>query len=186
MTDTELRALIYQSPKEGHAVLFREYYGLVYTIICSRLRGNARPEDIEECVSDVFADCFFSFDKGFSYEGSIKGYIRMIATRRAIDTYRRLSDYSKKVISIDDTYQLTSGENLAEHTEQAEISRLLLQSIEELGEPDSTIILQKYYYGHSSKEIAKGLSITPSAVRKRCGKALAKLKTRLKQLGIDG
>lgn len=186
MTDAELRTLIYQSPKEGHAALFQEYYGLVYTIIYSRLHGNARPEDIEECVSDVFADLFFSFDTGFSYDGSIKGYIRMIATRRAIDAYRKLSAHSEKEISVDDTYQIPSGENLAENAEQAEISRLLLQSIEELGEPDTTIILQRYYYGHSSKEIAKGLSITPSAVRKRCGKALAKLKKRLIQLGIDG
>lgn len=186
MTDTELRALLYRSPKEGHAALFREHYGLVYTIVCNRLRGYACAEDIEECVSDVFADFFFSFDTSFSNDGSIKGYLRMLATRRSIDTYRKLSVHAGKIIPVDETQQLASGENLAEYAEQAEISRLLLQSIEELGEPDSTIILQRFYFGHSSKEIANGLSITSSAVRKRCRKALAKLKKRLMELGIDG
>ena len=61
----------------------------------------------------------------------------------------------------------------------------MLDKIEELGEPDSTIIIQKFYYNRTSTEIAKMLSMNSAAVRMRCTRALKRLKTELTKVGIE-
>ena len=69
--------------------------------------------------------------------------------------------------------------------DDSEHRRLLLDAVAELGEPDSTIIIQKYYYGRSAKEIAKMLSLTPENIRVRSGRAVRKLKEMLEKSGIS-
>lgn len=71
----------------------------------------------------------------------------------------------------------------ADHDKE-ETRTVLISKINELGEPDSTIILQKYYYDRSSNEIAKLLSMKASAVRMRASRALEKLKKSLAAAGI--
>ena len=56
MTDSQLRVKMKKSPAEGRRALFDEYCAYVYAIAAQKLRTCASREDIEECVSDVFAD----------------------------------------------------------------------------------------------------------------------------------
>ena len=56
--------------------------------------------------------------------------------------------------------------------------------IKELGEPDSTIIIQQYYYNRTAKEIAESISMTSAAVQKRSSRAKQKLKLLLAYAGI--
>ena len=44
---------------------------------------------------------------------------------------------------------------------------------------------KKYYYDCTSQEIADHLQMTPTAVRTRCRRALARLRSKLTALGID-
>ena len=62
---------------------------------------------------------------------------------------------------------------------------LKLRKVEELGEPDSTIIIQKYFFMRSSAEISKLVSLTPEAVRVRCSRALKKLRETLTAMNIS-
>ena len=52
----------------------------------------------------------------------------------------------------------------------------IYERIKSLGEPDSSIIIYKYYYSKSSNEISELLSMKPSAVRMRSSRALKRLK----------
>ena len=56
--------------------------------------------------------------------------------------------------------------------------------IEELGTPDSVILIQKYYYDKSSKEIAEMVGINAAAVRVRCGRAMKRLRKLLDENDI--
>lgn len=181
MTDSELNALLRQSEQTGHAALFREYGGYVYAIVYGKLRGCGSREDAEECVSDVFAEVFRSYDSDSTHDGDLKGLIGTIARRKAIDTYRRLSVKPEQTELHEG---LPSEENVAETAEAAEQSRILMQCIEALGEPDAAIIIQKFYYRRNSKEIAASLDLKPSAVRMRCSRALKVLKKELTKLGF--
>lgn len=181
MTDSELSALLRQSERAGHAALFREYAGYVYSIVYGKLKGCGSREDAEECVSDVFAEVFRRYDTDSTHDGDLKGLIGTIAKRRAIDTYRRLSGKAEQTALHEG---IPSGDDVEETAEAAEQSRLLMRCIEELGEPDAVIIIRKFYYRQSSKEIAQTLSMKPSAVRMRCSRALKALQKRLKELGL--
>ena len=75
------------------------------------------------------------------------------------------------------------SENISRHlwVEEALITKefreALLREIKALGEPDSTILLRKYYFSESSREIAAALNLTVSSVDTRTHRAIQKLRS---------
>ena len=169
--------------EQQHRAVFAQYYRLVYTIVQGHLGSVARHEDIEECVSDVFAEVFCKQEDA-AFDGELRSYIRMVANRRAIDRFRSLAPRAGKTIPLDELTGTPDSAVTETQAEQNELRRVLMECIRELGEPDTTIVLQKYWFGANSSQIAKGLGLTPSAVRKRAGKALGKLKAALQARGF--
>ena len=184
MTDERVRELMKSSPERAHRLIFDEYYKYVYTIVFNRLRSCASTEDIDECVSDVFSDVFLRYDPDSSYNGDIKGFVATIARSRAVDMFRRLSP-GTGTVSIDgsEAMQLPSDERVDELAERSETGHALLDAVKSLGEPDSTIVMQKYYYGKSSAKIADMINMRPDAVRKRLSRAMKKLRKILADMG---
>lgn len=189
MTGSEYAELIKRSPYDGRRAIFDEYYNYVYTIVCGRLRGCGSHEDFEECVSDVFAEVFSALGDGERYSGELKSFIGTIAKRRAVDRYRSISSeirhFAMTNADDDELDRLSSDISVEEETERTQLQGLILDEIERLGEPDSSIIIRKYYYGQNSRQIAEALSMKTSAVRMRCSRALKKLKKGLENLGIE-
>ena len=186
MTDRDYRRLFAKSPREAQNTLFDEYFNYVYTIVFNKLRSCAAKEDIEECVSDVFADVFEYFDKDSEQNESIKGFISTVAIRKAINMFHSLTSKSGRTVSLEDgdADNISDGSDITDNAEKAELRRTLLRLVDELGEPDSTIIIQKYYYGMNSKEIAENVSLESAAVRVRCSRAIRRLKDKLAELNI--
>ena len=81
--------------------------------------------------------------------------------------------------------QLESEQNVEKDTDNNERREIILDMIAQLGQPDSTIIIQKYYYGRSAKEIAELVQLTPENVRVRSGRAVKKLKEMLEKAGVS-
>ena len=187
MTDKDYRRIFKKSPREAQNTLFDEYFSYVYTIVFNKLRSCAAKEDIEECVSDVFADVFEYFDKDSGQNGSLKSFISTVAVRKAINMFHSLTARSGRTISLEDggADSISDGTDLTESAEKAELRRTLLRLVDELGEPDSAIIIQKYYYGMNSREIAETVSLEPAAVRVRCSRAIRRLKDKLAELDIS-
>lgn len=186
MTNTELAELMQRSPAECHRELVREYGRYVYAIAYNRLRSCGTSEDIEECVSDVFADIFIKCEFDMSSEEDIKYLIGTIAKRKAIMKYRKLNAQQQHTAEADEEEigRIASDYSMEEQTEATELRRILLDKIEALGEPDSTILIQKFYYNRTSNEIARSVSMTATAVRSRCSRAMDKLRTMLAEAGI--
>lgn len=187
LTDKEFRAKMKKSPAEARREVFDEYCNYVYTIVMRRLNAHCCREDIEECVSDVFIDFFRSSDRIGKRNDDLKGFISLIAERRAIDTYRRhIKDYENNT-SIDEDYfaEIPSTENIVKNAERTERNALILEKVRELGEPDSTIIIQQYYYNRSPIEIGETISMTADAVRKRSLRARKRLKSMLTDADVS-
>ena len=125
-------------------------------------------------------------DKNTNFPGDLKSFIGTITRNTAIDAYRSVSQKNKRNISIDDenTEEFGTNERLVENTEKKELSRIILKKIKELGEPDSTIIIQQYYYNRTAKEISQNISMTAAAVQKRSSRARQRLKALLTEAGI--
>ena len=179
MTDSEITALMKKSPQQWHRALFDEYYSYVYAISVNILRGIAASEDIEECVIDVFASVIREFDIGSNAE--LKPFIGTVAKHRAISMRRSLMSRAGKYVSIDsdDFGELPSNESIDRNAESSVMTELLLRRIKELGEPDSSIIIQKYFYERNAKEIGRMLGMSHVAVRVRCARAIKKLRSLL-------
>lgn len=169
-------------PAKGIRAMTEQYGGLVYAVTWRRLQGKFSKEDIEECVSDIFYELYRCREKIDLEKGSIKTFLLTIAERQAIRYYERKVEHLDKV-SLQEQYE--RGEELpdtidVEHqTIQKEESERLLEAIKGLGEPTSHIIIQKYYYGLTAKEIGEELGLTKNAVEKRIKRGLAKLKQAL-------
>ena len=186
MTENELRLLMAESVKKCHRAIFDNYCNFVYAIVMNVLRNCGSREDIDDCVSDVFMKIYKRIDKNNEFSGDLKGFIGTISRNTAIDAYRKISQKNMRSISIDDenTEEFSTNERLVENTEKKEMSRIILKKIKELGEPDSTIIIQQYYYNRTAKEISQNISMTAAAVQKRSSRARQKLKTLLAEAGI--
>ncbi len=186
MTHEEFRSKMQVSSEQAHRELFETYFNYVYTIVFNRLRSAACREDIEECVCDVFADVFCCYDSEKDVSGDISGFIGTIARRRAGLVYKRKTGVTARV-SIDDetVMELESGQDVEKDTDDSQRREVILKLISELGEPDSTIIIQKYYYGSSAKEIAEIVPLTPENIRVRSGRAVKRLKNMLEKAGIS-
>ena len=159
--------------------VFDEYYAYVFTVVRSRLICCAGSEDVEECVSDAFAEIYIYLDEHTYYEGDLRGIITVIAKRKAIDYYYKLNGKKHDTEELSETE--TADDDIQQNYEQKEQRRKLLSLIEQLGEPDSTIIIRKYFFGYNSKEISSSVGMNAAAVRVRCSRALKRLKKMLTQ-----
>ena len=184
MNENELKQMLKSAPERGQRAFYDKYFNYVYTIVYARLKWYAVPEDIDECVGDVFAHCFLYFDKQENISGDLKAFVAAVARNKAVDTYRKVARHKERNISMEDAEELVSDENIAETAETTEIRQILYDKVGELGEPDSTIIIQKYFYGRSSKEIAKIVELSSDNVRARCSRAVKKLRELLLQAGF--
>ncbi|MCI5640130.1 MAG: sigma-70 family RNA polymerase sigma factor [Lachnospiraceae bacterium] len=169
-------------PAKGIRAMTEQYGGLVYAVTWRRLQGKFSKEDIEECVSDIFYELYRCREKIDLEKGSIKTFLLTIAERQAIRYYERKVEHLDKV-SLQEQYErgeeLPDTIDVEQQTIQKEESERLLEAIKGLGEPTSHIIIQKYYYGLTAKEIGEELGLTKNAVEKRIKRGLAKLKQAL-------
>ena len=115
----------------------------------------------------------------------MKGYVATVAKRTAIDVFRRISYQRNNTEQIDDEiFDFGSDVDVEADSDVSEVRSILLREISALGEPDSTIIIQKYYFDRNSSEIAEMLSMKASAVRMRCRRAMSRLEDKLTRIGI--
>lgn len=179
MSESEIRDKLKNSPDEGQRLLFDEYYSYVYAIALRILRGKLSMSDIEECVIDIFADIMLQYDP--DNEGSLQGYIGTVAKRYSISRLRKINGKMSKDISIDsdDFGELISDADVEQTAENTTVYEALINAIKALGEPDSVIIMQKYFYDRKSAEIGRLVGLSPTAVRVRTGRAMKKLKKAL-------
>ncbi len=186
MTHEKYSLLSSESKELAQKELFEEYFNYVYTIVTGRLRNCASREDIEECVGDVFADIYIYYDSSKQLGGDVSGFVGTVARRKAADHFAKLTRRRPETVSADEekTADIKAPDDTEKIVEDKEIHRALLNCIDLLGEPDSTIIIQKYFFMRSAKEISEYVSLTPEAVRARLSRALKKLRKELTAMNI--
>jgi RNA polymerase sigma-70 factor (ECF subfamily) len=174
--EKELLTFLLQTPEQGLEIIMNRYMAFVYTIVYGKLSDVCKKQDMEECVSDIFFEVYRTRSLIDLEKGSLKAYLAVVAKRRAIDVFRKHKGNAEDV-SLDafghdwlaSKDSVTAGEN----------SDILVDEIKALGEPDSQILIRKYYFGQSAKAIARVLGLKENTVNKRASRALAKLKVAL-------
>ena len=170
MQDAELLQMLCAEPEQGMQMLIRHYSGYVYAIVKNKLSSCGTHEDFEETVSDVFIRFYEWVRKAPETCGSIRAVLAAIAKRQAVSRFRALTKQPPC-----ESYE----ELLSEQPDSAaapDESVLLMQTVKALGEPESEIILRRYYFGQSSNEIAAALGLKPNTVDQKLSRSLKKLR----------
>lgn len=179
MTQEELLTLMQTSPEKGLQAVTAQYAALVYKVVWGKLSSVCASEDIEETVSDVFLEFYKKFTCVDLSKGSLATFLTTLAQRRAVDVFRKIVRQKQ----IDDMLSKDTQE-LSFRTDDTvlknEERKILLDSILRLGEPDSTIIYRKFFYGESYCEIGNKLGLSENAVNKRYLRAIEKLSLMMK------
>lgn len=179
LLDRELLQLLRAKPEKGLDKMMSIYIGLVYTIASDKLSGVCSKEDIEECVSDVFYEVYRQREAIDLEKGPIKAFIAVIAKRKSIDIYRSHISKNSRVVSLDaETYEntLPDNTNVEQAITEKEGQTAIIKGIKALGEPDSEIFIRRYYFGQSTKLIAKCLGLKENTIDKKVSRGLVKLK----------
>ena len=178
MEDRKLLRLLHKDPNTGMEQLLNQYTGLVYAVVKSKLDGSHYiSSDIEDCVADVFSKFYTELAAYDPAMSSIKSYLCVIARNHAINVAKKRS--LEGGISLDDGQsflQIADDVTIDSELTDEELRREVIKAVEDLGEPDSSIIFRKYYYGETSKEIATATGISVSNVDTRAHRALNKLR----------
>ena len=157
------------------------YSGLVYSVIRCRLEGTSYiSSDIEDLVADTFSKFYLELKSFDHQKSSIKTYLCVIARNNALYLMIRLK-IKNGCVEIDDEeniIEISDELYLEDRLSDEEAINEVFKEISKLPEPDKSILFRKYYYGQSSKEIAKSLNMTASNVDTRAHRAINKLKER--------
>lgn len=178
MEDNKLLRLLHKDPNAGMEQLMNQYTGLVYAVVKSKLTdSNSVSSDIEDCVADVFSKFYTELSAYDPEKSSIKSYLCVIARNHAINIAKKRCLSGK--FSLDDEQtllQFADDVTIESELTEDELRREVIKAVEDLGEPDTSIIFRKFYYGESSKEIAEAIGMTVSNVDTRTHRALEKLR----------
>lgn len=159
------------------------YGSYVKAIIVNKAGSMASREDIEDCVSDVFAEIYRSPQSLPSDAEEMKALLVTVAKRRGIDLFRRLRFQSSLSADSDQLGELPSGDDTETEVGDRDMKRALWKAVEQLGDPDSAIIVYQYFYRKKVREIAEILSMSAAAVHKRSFRARQKIKEELIRQG---
>lgn len=177
--DEKILRLLRKNSKAGMNLLIENYGALAACIVRGRISSVCNEYDVEECVAEVFAELYEQRARIDLSKGSLKGYISLIARRRAIDKFNAAVKEINRTAELDEACNdIVSDENSApeEAAIRREMRRILLTEVERLGIPDSEILFRRYFLEQPLEEIAKAIGMKRPAVSKRIERALAKLR----------
>lgn len=149
--------------------LYKEYYKKVYGYVYLRVKSHAEAEDI---TADVFAKIVEKIDTFDSEKASYPTWIFTITKNMVISHYRKRHES-------EDIEELQIADDSASPLDTAilsERSGIVAEALKQLSERDRDIIIARYYYDHSFKQIGEMMNMTEANARVTHGRVLKKLK----------
>ena len=166
--ETEQLSRLDTQPEEAMTALVEQYTALVCHVAGKYL---ADPEDVKECVNDVFTEVYLHRAEFSPEKGSLASWIGTIARNRAISQYRK--QRKDPPLPKDGAETEPFGPDGTANLEQA---MDVEQAISQLNDTDQQIIRMKYYGGMSISEIAETLHIPYETVKKRHTRSIKQLR----------
>lgn len=174
MNDALLTAMLKKHSKNSIEMLIRKYSSYVGTIVYNTIGGYASKEDIEEVVQDVFIAIWNHADSIHN----LKGYVATTARNTALNKLREI-----EVADELEGNERDGGQSPHEALEGKEMTRILYEEIEALGEPDSEIFIRYYYNDEKIRDIATETGLNMSTIKSKLKRGKEKLKERLSERG---
>lgn len=152
--------------------MIRTYGGYVKAVLVKNLSGL--PQEMEECMDDVFMDVWNHIERYDAKKGSFRNWIIAIARFRSIDYLRR---YSRRCMEEDvSNYESTLAKNDQIDALEQEISAETEQLLEGLAEEERQILLRYYAEEADVDALAREYGVTHSAIYSKVSRAKKKVR----------
>ena len=145
--------------------VFNENNALIYKFIF--LRTGFNKETAEDLTQEVFYKALRKFEEFDTKKASVKTWLFRIARNQVIDFYRK---------NAHKPYDIEQVEEIGIEDKNIELTDFIFTKMKELKEQEQEIILYKYIYEFSEKEIAKIIKKNYIATRVLVHRTLNKLK----------
>ncbi|MGN6714701.1 RNA polymerase sigma factor [Anaerocolumna jejuensis] len=178
MKDEAIVNLLFEKNEIGLFKLAEKYEKLLIHIAGTIL--GERKEDIEECVNDTYMKLWKHIERYDMERASLKTYLKVIVRNTAINKLRDLSRREGMVYKEDFSdiaqYYIDQSQNVENQVFRKEDILLLNEIIKELNKKDRELVLRRYYYLQSSKDIACAMKMSVTAVDSRLSRLRNKMK----------
>lgn len=179
MRDKKIVKLITAQNEEGLKALTEKYEKLL-VYIATGILGNNK-EDVEECVNDTYLKVWKHISEFDFEKASFRTYLSVIIRNTSINRLRKISKTTaaaqKEELSDLAADYADQSQNVEDAMEMKENIKALQEIVSNLKKKDKEIVLRRYYYLQSSKEIALHMGMTVNAIDSK----LSRLRKQMKQ-----
>lgn len=166
-----LRRFAATGDPEAFSEIVRRHAGLVYGACLRVLADKDRAAD---AVQETFLQLLRNAE---TISDSVPSWLHRVATRKAIDAVRR--DSSRR--SREARY---AAEAPREVTKWQDLSRYVDEGLDALDEQTRGILIQRFFQGRTTSDIAAGSNISQPTVSRRIDAGVAQLRSKLRNRGI--
>ena len=183
MRDERIVALLRKKSERGLRALAEKYGRLLHYVASGILRN--RPEDVEECLNDVYLH-IWAHAETFDFEkASLPTYLKVLTRNASINRPKWLQ---RREGTGGDPEDWESIEMYADERQDVERTvlgredvRKLERMIEEMEALDREILLRRYFYLQSSREISQYTGMSISAIDSRLSRLRARIRKEFKE-----
>jgi RNA polymerase sigma factor (sigma-70 family) len=171
--DGRLRDRLVFGDEDAFSEVWERYNVLVHTIAVRVTRDDDAAEDVAQEVFLSFWQRPFAYDPA---KGSLRGWLAMIAHRRAVDLVRREEAHRRSTrepqLGMD---ALSGGDPVGDQVTDADTTRRLRAALGTLPEPLHSAITLAYLHGRTYREVAIELGLPEGTAKSRLREALRRL-----------
>lgn len=175
MDDVKIIELMRKGDPQGLESTMEKYRPLACSIALSVLGRDCR-EDAMECVNSAFHDLWQSMSVYDGQRASLKGWVALLARRRAIDQLRKNLRRGQVWCSDITLDTLESPETCEEYLEREETISKFNKFVRGLSEPDKSIFVRRYFSLEAISDIARRYNLSRGAVDSRLSRMRKSLK----------
>lgn len=161
------------------ASIIEAYSKLLYVVALSVIGRQAKKEDIEELVSDVFLRYWKNQSSYNPERGTLKNYLCMMTKSMCLNHLKRKK---RLFLPLDD---FPIEEMKEEFPQSQEIWDIFFEALLLLDEPTREICLERYFYELKPKIIAQNLKIPIKEIQNRLYIGKKKIRKEMTNLMIE-
>ena len=183
MRDERIVALLRKKSERGLRALAEKYGRLLHYVASGILRN--RPEDVEECLNDVYLH-IWAHAETFDFEkASLPTYLKVLTRNASINRLKWLQRREGTGWDLEDWESIEMYADERQDVERTVLDRedvrKLERMIEEMEALDREILLRRYFYLQSSREISQYTGMSISAIDSRLSRLRARIRKEFKE-----
>ena len=179
MSDEQIAQKLRQKDKEIFDFIMEHYNKLLWAVIGNILGKAGSPEDIEDCITDVYIKLLEN-PKAYDHKkGNFKSFLVRVGKNLAIDRYRKLAREAANITRED--YGVNDDGNLLRPMLTSESRETVYDALDSLKEPDREIIVRKYLFNEKVSVISEKMNMQSKEVENK----LYQSKLRLRRILVS-